>query len=154
MNAAEFTASTTPCCRELVDAIAESYLFCCTQDSELHFDELWSGIPWPEPTEQWATAAQHQEVEYCVRHVPLAELLADPAMVTRWSKGRLGWLPFRTAALYLMSPKGEIRLKFISQHNWGRILQPNSAMLPPATWWASFLRRHSLAISCAHQVVL
>ncbi|MGY3942203.1 hypothetical protein [Aeromonas tecta] len=71
-------------------AVVEVNLFRCTQDSELHFDELWSDIPWPEPTEQWTTAAQHQEVEYCVWHVPLAELLADPAVVTRWIKSRLG----------------------------------------------------------------
>ncbi|PJC92786.1 hypothetical protein CUC44_13090 [Aeromonas lusitana] len=27
-------------------------------------------------------------------------------------------------------------------------------MLPAAIWWALFMRRHSLAISCAHQMAL
>lgn len=69
---------------EMGKAMVEVFLFRCSQDSERHFDSLWRSIPWPEPVEQWTTATQHKEVEFCVRHVPLAELLADPAEVTRW----------------------------------------------------------------------
>ncbi len=68
---------------EMGKAVVEVLLH-CSQDSESHFNSLLKAISWPEPVEQWTTAPQHEEVEFCVRHVSLAELLADPAELTRW----------------------------------------------------------------------
>lgn len=66
------------------NAVVEVHLFRCSKDSEHSFDTLWDKIPWPQTTEQWTTATQYPEVEFCVRHVPLTELLGNPAAVTCW----------------------------------------------------------------------
>jgi hypothetical protein len=71
-------------------AVVEVKLYRCTQNSELHFDKLWHGIPWPQPSEHWTAATQREGIELCARDVPLAELLADPTAVTTWIKAQRG----------------------------------------------------------------
>lgn len=67
-------------------AIVEVNLFRCTQDSALHFDELWRPVPWPLHQPNWAQSEECDLLEVCSHHVPLAQLLADPNSVTDWIK--------------------------------------------------------------------
>lgn len=70
-------------------AVVEVNLYRCRQSSNTLLSDLIKKAGWPAPQpDHWRQSASCQELEVCSKHLPLAELLADPNKVSEWIKDR------------------------------------------------------------------
>ena len=66
------------------NAVVEVNLYRCLQDSDNHFWDLLKQVSWPAHQPDWQQSDKCHQLEICSKHLPLAQLLADPDSVTRW----------------------------------------------------------------------